>query len=94
VIGRRFKVDVGAPAVVVVVTETNAGGGVALSCGARPGTDVTILKIFSPKRLEKKLAFLTQNKAKLCKKLIITLVCERNAIFSPKIFENRGILLS
>jgi DNA-directed RNA polymerase beta' subunit len=32
------------------------------------GTDVRILKIFSPKNSEKKLAFVTQNKAKLCKK--------------------------
>jgi hypothetical protein len=30
----------------------------------RPGTDVMILKIFSPKRMAK-MAFLTQNKAKL-----------------------------
>jgi hypothetical protein len=29
-----------------------------------PGTDVMILKIFSPKNLAKKMAFLTQNKAK------------------------------
>jgi hypothetical protein len=29
-----------------------------------PGTDVMILKIFSPKNLAKKLAFFTQNKAK------------------------------
>jgi hypothetical protein len=29
-----------------------------------PGTDVMILKIFSPKNFAKKLAFLTQNKAK------------------------------
>jgi hypothetical protein len=36
-----------------------------------------ILKIFSPK----KLAFLTQNKAKICKMLIITLVFEKNANF-------------
>jgi hypothetical protein len=28
------------------------------------GTDVMILKIFSPKKIVKKLAFLTQNKAK------------------------------
>jgi hypothetical protein len=33
--------------------------------------------------------FLTQNKAKLCKILIITLVFEKNAIFSPKIGKNR-----
>jgi hypothetical protein len=32
------------------------------------GTDVVILKIFSPKKSEKKLAFLTQNTASLCKK--------------------------
>jgi hypothetical protein len=51
-----------------------------------------ILKIFSPKKLAEKLAFLTRNKAKLCKKLIITLVFEKNANFfaenvrkSPKI---------
>jgi hypothetical protein len=37
--------------------------------------------IFLPKKLAKKLAFLTQNKAKLCKILIITLVFEKNAIF-------------
>jgi hypothetical protein len=52
------------------------------------GTDVMILKIFLPKNSAKKLAFLTQNKAKLCKILIITLVFEKNAIFSPKIAEN------
>jgi UDP-N-acetylglucosamine pyrophosphorylase len=34
------------------------------------------------------MAFLTQNKAKLFKNLIITLVFEKNAIFSPKIAEN------
>jgi hypothetical protein len=47
-----------------------------------------IFKIFSPKNC-KKLAFLTQNKAKLCKILIITLVFEKNAIFLPKIGKNR-----
>jgi hypothetical protein len=46
-----------------------------------PETDVMILKIFSPKISAKKLAFLTQNKAKLCKSLIITLVFEKNANF-------------
>jgi hypothetical protein len=54
-----------------------------------PGTDVMIFKIFSPKNSAKKLAFLTQNKAKICKILIITLVFEKNANFSPKIVENR-----
>jgi hypothetical protein len=34
-----------------------------------------------PKNSAKKLAFLTQNKAKLCKNLIITLVFEKNANF-------------
>jgi hypothetical protein len=40
-----------------------------------------ILKVFSPKNSAKKLAFSTQNKAKLCKILIITLVFEKNANF-------------
>jgi hypothetical protein len=40
-----------------------------------------IFKIFSPKNSAKKLAFLTQNKAKICKILIITLVFEKNANF-------------
>jgi hypothetical protein len=53
------------------------------------GTDVMIfLNIFAEK-FSKKLAFLTQNKAELCKNLIITLVFEKNAIFSPKIVKNR-----
>jgi fatty acid-binding protein DegV len=48
---------------------------------AQPGTDVMILKIFSPKKSAKKLASLTQNKAKLFKNLIVTLVFEKNANF-------------
>jgi hypothetical protein len=49
-----------------------------------------IFKIFSPKNFAKKLAFLTQNKAKFWKKLIITLVFEKKTpIFSPKIVKNR-----
>jgi hypothetical protein len=40
-----------------------------------------IFKIFSPKNSAKKLAFLTQNKAKLCQILIITSVSEKNANF-------------
>jgi hypothetical protein len=40
-----------------------------------------IFKIFSPKNSVKKLAFLTENKAKLCKLLIIALLFEKNAIF-------------
>jgi hypothetical protein len=46
-----------------------------------PGTDVVILKIFSPKNFAKRLAFFAQNKAKLCKNYIITLVFEKNANF-------------
>jgi hypothetical protein len=49
--------------------------------GLPPGTDVMIFKIFSPKNSAKKLAFLTQNKAKICKILIVTLVFEKNANF-------------
>jgi hypothetical protein len=37
------------------------------------------------RKIQQKLAFLTQNKAKLCKIFIITLVFEKNANFSPKI---------
>jgi hypothetical protein len=44
-----------------------------------------ILKIFSPKQSAKKLAFLTQNKAKLCKNLIITLISEKTPIFCRKL---------
>jgi hypothetical protein len=51
------------------------------SKSGRPGTDVMIFKIFSPKNSAKKIAFLTQNKSKLCKILIITLVFEKNADF-------------
>jgi hypothetical protein len=40
-----------------------------------------LLNIFAEKIQQKKLAFLTQNKAKLCKILIITLVFEKNANF-------------
>jgi hypothetical protein len=40
-----------------------------------------ILKIFSLKKIAKKLVFLTQNKDKLCKIMIITLVFEKNANF-------------
>jgi hypothetical protein len=43
-----------------------------------------IFKIFSLKNFAKKLAFLTQNKAKLCQILIITLVFEKNANFFAK----------
>jgi hypothetical protein len=48
---------------------------------AQSGTDVMILKIFSPKNFAKKLKFLNQSKAKLFKNLIITLVFVKNANF-------------
>jgi hypothetical protein len=61
----------------------------------RPGIDVMIFKIFSPKNSAKKLAFFTQNKAKLCKILIITLVFEKKLqFFSPQIVETRRKLWS
>jgi hypothetical protein len=40
-----------------------------------------IFKIFLPKNFAKKLAFLTQNKAKFWKKFTITLVFKKNANF-------------
>jgi hypothetical protein len=43
-----------------------------------------IFKIFLPKNSAKKLAFLTKNKANLCKMLIITLVFKKNANFFAK----------
>jgi hypothetical protein len=44
-----------------------------------------ILKIFSPKNFAKKSAFFAQNKAKLCKLLIITLFLRKTPFFA----ENR-----
>jgi hypothetical protein len=41
------------------------------------------LKYFR-RKIRQKISILTQNKAKLCKILIITLVFEKNANFSPK----------
>jgi hypothetical protein len=52
-------------------------------------TNFMILKVFSPKNSAKILAFLTRNKAKLCKNLIATLVFEeKTPIFLAKIVEN------
>jgi hypothetical protein len=48
-----------------------------------PGTDFMILKIFSPK-IFRKIAFLTQNKAKLCKILIPHWFLRKTPIFWPK----------
>jgi hypothetical protein len=44
------------------------------------GTDAMIFKIFSPKNLAKKLAFLTKQ-SQILKKMIITLVFKKNANF-------------
>jgi hypothetical protein len=52
------------------------------------GPMLRFLKYFRRKKMEK-MALLTQNKAKLYKILIVTLVFEKNAIFSPKIGKNR-----
>jgi hypothetical protein len=41
---------------------------------SQSGPDVINSKVFSPKKSAKKLAFVTQNKDKLCKNLIITLL--------------------
>jgi hypothetical protein len=46
------------------------------------------LDIFAEK-ISEKVAFCAQNKAKLFKNLIITLVFEKNANFSPKIVKKR-----
>jgi hypothetical protein len=46
-------------------------------------------KIFSPKLFAKMWAFFAQTAATFCKNLIITLVFEKNANFSPKIGKNR-----
>jgi hypothetical protein len=48
-----------------------------------------IFKLFSPKNLAKVLAFFAQTTASFCKKMIITSVFEKNAIFSPKIGKYR-----
>jgi hypothetical protein len=50
--------------------------------------DVMIIKIFSPKHLVKKVAFLAQTTASFCKKKMI-IFFEKNAIFWPKIGKNR-----
>jgi hypothetical protein len=56
----------------------------------KPGTDVMTFKIFSPKNSAKNWCFLTPNKAKLCRILIVALVFEKKTpIFSPKIGKNR-----
>jgi hypothetical protein len=63
------------------ITKLKSGSNPMYDRELQPGTDVMIFKIFSPKNFAKKLAFLTQNKSKLCKNLIITLVFDKNANF-------------
>jgi hypothetical protein len=54
-----------------------------------PGTDVMILKIFSPKNLAKILAFFAQTTASFCKNLIIILVFEeKTQYFRRKLAKN------
>jgi hypothetical protein len=48
-----------------------------------------IFKILSPKKLATIFAFFAQTTASFCKNLIVTLVVEKNANFSPKIGKNR-----
>jgi hypothetical protein len=52
---------------------------------AQSGTDVKILKIFSPKYFAKKMAFSTQNKAELCQKIDHNIVFWEKCHFLPKI---------
>jgi hypothetical protein len=62
----------------------DAEAAVALVGQVRPlkrGTEVMIFKMFSPKKMAKKSAFLTRNNAKLCKNLIIILVFVKNGNF-------------
>jgi hypothetical protein len=51
------------------------------------GPMLWFLNLFSTKNSAKKLAFLTQNKAKFWKKLIITLVFKKNATFFAENWE-------
>jgi hypothetical protein len=48
-----------------------------------------ILNIFSQKNIAKILAFFAQTTASFRKNLTITLLYEKNAIYSPKIGKNR-----
>jgi hypothetical protein len=51
----------------------------AINLVNKPGTYVMIIKIFSPKNLAKQLFFFAQTTASFSKKIIITLVFEKNA---------------
>jgi hypothetical protein len=48
----------------------------------------SFFRIFFAEKIGEKLAFLTKNKAKLFKNLIITLVFEKNADFLAQNFQN------
>jgi hypothetical protein len=51
-------------------------------------------KNISAQKMAKKLAFFTQNKAKLCKNLILTLVFEKNAnIFAENCRKSQKIVI-
>jgi hypothetical protein len=58
-----------------------------------PGTDVKILKIFSPKNISEILAFFAQATASFCKNLIKTFVFEKNAIFAENQQKSKKIVI-
>jgi hypothetical protein len=60
----------------------------AASVWSDPGTGVMIFKIFSPKKMAKKLVFSAETKLNHAKNSISTLLFCKNAIFSQKIVEN------
>jgi hypothetical protein len=63
--------------------------------GLATGTNVLIFKKNSPKNSAKKMAFLTRNKAKLCKILIITLVFDKNAnLFAENCRKSQKIVIA
>jgi hypothetical protein len=66
-----------------------SASGKTITTAVRPGIDVMILKIFSPKNLAKILAFFAQTTASFCKNMIITLVFEKNANFLAENWQNR-----
>jgi hypothetical protein len=52
------------------------------------GTDVMILKIFSPKNLAKNWRFFAQTNASFCKNLIMALIFEKNAYIFAENWQN------
>jgi hypothetical protein len=61
----------------------------------KSGTDAMIFKIFSPKKIGEKIGvFDSQQRAKLCKYLIITLVFEKNAdLFAKNCRKSQKIVI-